>query len=62
MANRCWFITFAYSVDIVSGSKVLTRDDRVRSNRRIQRIKAAQKAFRKEAPFRVMGVIEEMDQ
>ena len=49
-------------VDIVSGSKVLTRDDRVRSNRRIQRIKAARKAFRKEAPFRVMGVIEEMDQ
>jgi hypothetical protein len=49
-------------VDVVSGSKVLTRDDRVRSIRRIQRIKASRSALRKEAPFRVTGVIEELDQ
>jgi len=43
----------------LSGSRVLTRDDRVRS---VQRIKASRKAPRKEAPFRVSGVIEEADQ
>lgn len=46
-------------VDQVSGSRVLTRDDRVRS---VQRVKASRKAPRKEAPFRVSGVIEEADQ
>ena len=43
----------------LSGSRVLTRDDRVRS---VQRIKASRKAPRKESPFRVSGVIEEADQ
>lgn len=46
-------------VDRVSGSRILTRDDRVRS---VQRIKASRKAPRKEAPFRVSGIIEEADQ
>jgi hypothetical protein len=46
-------------VDELSGSRVLTRDDRVRS---VQRIKASRKAPRKEAPFRISGVIEEADQ
>ena len=46
-------------VEGFAGSKVLTRDDRARS---VQRIKAARKVPRKEAPFRVSGVIEEADQ
>lgn len=46
-------------VSTLSEPRVLTRDDRVRS---VQRIKAARKAPRKEAPFRVSGVIEEADQ
>ncbi len=46
-------------VDELSGSRVLTRDDRVRS---VQRIKASRKAPRKEAPFRISGVVEEADQ
>jgi hypothetical protein len=46
-------------VDDLDGSKVLTRDDR---NRSVQRIKASRAAPRKDAPFRVMGVIEEADQ
>lgn len=46
-------------VDDLAGSKVLTRDDRDRS---IQRIKACHGASRREAPFRVLGVIEEADQ
>lgn len=46
-------------VDGFAGSIVLTRDDRVRS---VQRIKASRKVPRKEAPFRVSGVIEEADQ
>ena len=43
----------------LAGSRVLTRDDRLRS---VQRIKAASKAPRKEAPFRVTGVAEGADQ
>ena len=46
-------------VDVLSGSRVLTRDDRVRS---VQRIKASRKAPRKEPPFRISGVINEADQ
>ncbi len=46
-------------IEGIAGSRVLTRDDRIRS---VQRIKAARKAPRKEAPFRVTGVIEEADQ
>jgi hypothetical protein len=46
-------------VDELSGSRMLTRDDRIRS---VQRIKASRKAPQKEAPFRVSGVIEEADQ
>lgn len=46
-------------VDQVTGPRVLTRDDRDRS---VRRIKATRKAPRKEAPFRVSGVIEEADQ
>jgi hypothetical protein len=46
-------------VDDLAGSKVLTRDDRTRS---VQRIKASRRVPRKEAPFRVTGVIEEADQ
>lgn len=45
-------------VDDLTSSRVLTRDDRIRS---VQRIKAARKPPR-EAPFRIMGVIEEADQ
>jgi hypothetical protein len=45
--------------DDLSGTKVLTRDDRSRS---VQRIKASRRAPRKEAPFRIMGIIEEADQ
>lgn len=46
-------------VESFAGPKVLNRDDRVRSTRRI---KAARKSPRKEKPFRVTGVIEEADQ
>ena len=46
-------------IDGVAGPKTLTRDDRIRT---VQRIKAARKAPRREAPFRVTGVIEEADQ
>jgi hypothetical protein len=46
-------------IDGLAGSKVLTRDDRTRS---MQLIKAARKAPRVEAPFRVTGVVEEADQ
>lgn len=46
-------------VESFAGPKVLTRDDRVRS---IRRIKAARKAPRKEEPFRVTGIVEEADQ
>ncbi len=46
-------------IDSLSGSKVLTRDDRLRSS---ERIKAVSRALRKEAPFRVAGVVEEADQ
>lgn len=46
-------------VDSLTGPKVLTRDDRVRSG---ERIKAARKPPHKEAPFRITGVIEEADQ
>ena len=49
-------------VDRFAGPPVLTRDDSERSAQRIQRIKAVLKAPRKDAPFRVMGVIEEADQ
>ncbi|MGZ5972891.1 MAG: hypothetical protein ACXWPK_05690 [Isosphaeraceae bacterium] len=46
-------------IERLAVSKVLTRDDRSRS---VQRIKATRKVPRKEAPFRVSGVIEEADQ
>jgi len=46
-------------VEAVTGSRVLTRDDRLRS---VRKIKASQKAPRKEAPFRISGVVEEADQ
>jgi len=46
-------------IDSLSGSKILTRDDRLRSS---ERIKAVSRAPRKEAPFRVAGVVEEADQ
>jgi hypothetical protein len=50
-------------IDDLTSPKVLTRDDRSRSVQRIKAaIKAARKAPRKEAPFRVSGVIEEADQ
>jgi hypothetical protein len=45
--------------EAVSSPRVLTRDDRIRSS---ERIKAASKPPRKEAPFRISGVIEEADQ
>ena len=45
--------------DGLAGSNVLTRDDRLRS---VQRLKATNKAPRKEAPFRVTGVAEAADQ
>lgn len=44
--------------DRVSGSRLLTRDDRTRSSRRI---KASAKSPPKEAPFRVAGVMEGAD-
>jgi hypothetical protein len=46
-------------VDRLTVSKVLTRDDRIRSAKRIG---AARKMPRKEPPFRVTGVVEEADQ
>jgi hypothetical protein len=46
-------------VEAVSSPRVLTRDDRIRSS---ERIKAASKPPRKDAPFRISGVIEEADQ
>jgi hypothetical protein len=45
--------------EAVSSPRVLTRDDRIRSS---ERIKAASRPPRKEAPFRISGVIEEADQ
>ena len=45
-------------IDRLPASRVLTRDDRIRS---VRRIKAARKAPRKESPFRVTGVIEAAD-
>ena len=46
-------------VEHASVPRVLTRDDRVRS---VRRIKSARKPPRKEAPFRIAGVVEEADQ
>jgi hypothetical protein len=46
-------------IDDLTGSRVLTRDDRSRS---VQRIKTSRGGPRKEAPFRITGVIEEADQ
>ncbi len=46
-------------VEAVASPRVLTRDDRIRSS---ERIKAASRPPRKEAPFRISGVIEEADQ
>jgi len=45
--------------DALTGSKFLTRDDRLRS---LQRVKASRKIPVKEAPFRVTGVAEGADQ
>jgi len=45
--------------DALTGSKILTRDDRLRS---LQRVKASRKIPVKEAPFRVTGVAEGADQ
>jgi hypothetical protein len=45
--------------DGMTGSKILTRDDRLRS---LQRVKASRKIPVKEAPFRVTGVAENADQ
>ena len=46
-------------IERISTSKFLTRDDRLRS---VQRIKSTRKPPRKDAPFRISGVIEEADQ
>jgi hypothetical protein len=46
-------------VESIGGPKVLTRDDRVRT---VRRIKAARTAPRFDEPFRVAGVVEEADQ
>ena len=45
--------------DALTGSKILTRDDRLRS---LQRVKASRKIPVKEDPFRVTGVAEGADQ